>query len=239
MKPFLLLTMLVVLFSCTNHSQPNRVIHLIPAQAFYEALATSPKATILDVRTPEEFKGGHLKEAVNFNIHDSDFDTRIGKLDRNSPVFVYCKAGGRSADAAERLMDIGFTSIYDLEGGYMAWKAAGLETTAAEIVIEEKFTVADFDKLVGSEMPVLIDYYAPWCGPCKKMEPILNRLSAEYDGKVQIVRINVDEAANVVKQQKVENIPVVSTFRKGAEIKRVSGFQDEAAMRAMIEELLH
>jgi thioredoxin 1 len=70
------------------------------------------------------------------------------------------------------------------------------------------------------------------------MEPILNKLSAEYAGKVQIVRINVDEAATVVNSQKIDNIPVVSTFKNGSEIKRVNGFQDEAAMRAMIEEIL-
>jgi thioredoxin-like negative regulator of GroEL len=52
------------------------------------------------------------------------------------------------------------------------------------------------------------------------------------------VRINVDEAANLVKSQKIDNIPVISTFKNGQEIKRVSGFQDEAAMRILIEELL-
>jgi thioredoxin-like negative regulator of GroEL len=70
------------------------------------------------------------------------------------------------------------------------------------------------------------------------MEPILNKLAIEFEGKVQIVRINVDEAAGVVKSQKIDNIPVVSTFKSGQEIKRVNGFQDEAAMRLMIEELL-
>jgi thioredoxin len=133
---------------------------------------------------------------------------------------------------------LGFTSIYDMKGGYMAWSSAGMETTQAERVQAETFTPADFEKLLSSNTPVLIDYYAPWCGPCKKMEPILNKLSAEYEGKVQIVRINVDEASTVVKSQKIDNIPVVSTFKMGQEMKRVNGFQDEAAMRAMIEDLL-
>ena len=120
----------------------------------------------------------------------------------------------------------------------MAWSSAGMETTQAERVQAETFTPADFEKLLSSNTPVLIDYYAPWCGPCKKMEPILNKLSEEFAGKVQIVRINVDEASTVVKSQKIDNIPVVSTFKMGQEMKRVNGFQDEAAMRAMIEDLL-
>jgi thioredoxin len=146
--------------------------------------------------------------------------------------------GGRSADAVTKMKGLGFTTIYDMKGGYMAWASAGMETTKAERVQAENFTQADLDKLLSSGTPILIDYYAPWCGPCKKMEPILNNLSAEYAGKVQIVRINVDEATTVVKSQKIDNIPVVSTFKNGSEIKRVNGFQDEAAMRAMIEEIL-
>lgn len=207
-------------------------------QTFAETLKSTPNATVIDVRTPEEFQGGHLKEAVNFNVLSAEFQAQVGKLDKTQPVFVYCKVGGRSADAVEKMKAMGFETIYDMKGGYMAWSSAGMETTKAERVQEEKFTQSDFDKLLSSATPVLIDYYAPWCGPCKKMEPILNNLSAEFAGKIQIVRVNVDEAADVVKSQKIDNIPVVSTFKNGQEIKRVSGFQDEAQMRLMIEELL-
>jgi thioredoxin-like negative regulator of GroEL len=70
------------------------------------------------------------------------------------------------------------------------------------------------------------------------MEPILSKLSGEFAGKVEIVRINVDEAANLIKAQKIDNIPVICTFKNGQQIKRVNGFQDEAAMRTLIEELL-
>ncbi len=229
---------MIILFSCTNHSQQQRGVQLVSAQAFAETLKATSSATIIDVRTPEEFQGGHLIDAVNFNVLAPDFQAQVSKLDRDQPVFVYCKAGGRSADASEIMKDMGFTIIYDMQGGYKAWSAAGMESTKAERIQEEKFTLADFDKLIASGTPVLIDYYAPWCGPCKKMEPILNKLSAEYEDKVQIIRINVDEAAGVVKSQKIDNIPVVSTFKMGLEMKRVNGFQDEAAMRAMMEDLL-
>ena len=238
MKRTVFSLLLVLLFSCTNHSQQNQGVQLVTVQAFSEALKATPNATIIDVRTPEEYQLGHLKDAVNFNVLGPDFNTLVNKLDKSQPVFVYCKVGGRSADAVERMKGLGFTSIYDMKGGYMAWSSAGMETTQAERVQAETFTPADFEKLLSSNTPVLIDYYAPWCGPCKKMEPVLNKLSEEFAGKVQIVRINVDEASTVVKSQKIDNIPVVSTFKMGQEMKRVNGFQDEAAMRAMIEDLL-
>jgi len=238
MKGILLSTLMIILFSCTNHSQKQQGVQLVSTQAFSEALKATPNATIIDVRTPEEFQGGHLKDAVNFNVLEADFNAQVSKLDKTQPVFVYCKVGGRSADAVERMKGMGFTTIYDMKGGYMAWSSAGMESTKAERIQEEKFTIADFEKLLASGTPVLIDYYAPWCGPCKKMEPILNQLSSEFAGKVEIVRINVDEAANLVKSQKIDNIPVISTFKNGKEIKRVNGFQDEAAMRGLLEELL-
>jgi len=238
MKSLVLSVALLTLFSCANHSQQPQGVQLVSVQAFSEALKATSNATIIDVRTPEEFQSGHLQDAVNFNVLGTEFQSQVSKLDKTQPVFVYCKVGGRSADAVAKMKGMGFTTIYDMKGGYMAWASAGMETTKAERVQEEKFTQADFDKLTSSSTPILIDYYAPWCGPCKKMEPILNNLSAEYAGKVQIVRINVDEAASVVKSQKIDNIPVVSTFKGGVEIKRVNGFLDETAMRAMIEELL-
>jgi len=238
MKAILLSTLLLLFFSCTNHSQQKQGVQLVSVQAFSEALKATPNATIVDVRTPEEFQGGHLKDAVNFNVLGPEFQSQLSKLDKTQPVFVYCKVGGRSADAVEKMKGMGFTTIYDMKGGYMAWSSAGMETTKAERIQEEKFTQADFEKLISSGTPILIDYYAPWCGPCKKMEPILQALATEFAGKVEIVRINVDEAATLVKAQKIDNIPVVSTFKNGQEIKRVNGFQDETAMRSMIEELL-
>jgi thioredoxin len=238
MKGILLSTLMIFFFSCTNHSQQQHGVQLVNVQAFAEALKRSSSATIIDVRTPEEFQGGHLKDAVNFNVLAPEFANQVSQLDRDHTVFVYCKAGGRSADAASIMKDMGFDIIYDMQGGYMAWSAAGMESTKAERIQEEKFTLADFEKLIASGTPVLIDYYAPWCGPCKKMEPILNKLSIEFAGKVEIVRINVDEATNLVKSQKIDNIPVISTFKNSLEMKRVNGFQDEAAMRSLIEELL-
>ncbi|MFN5621373.1 MAG: thioredoxin domain-containing protein [Flavobacteriales bacterium] len=238
MKHILLTSMLMVALSCAQHSQNTNSLQLVSVSDFSAALNASGDAQIIDVRTPEEFATGHLEKAQNINIYDADFAQRIGQLDKEAPVFVYCKAGGRSADAAGQMQKMGFKHVYDLKGGFMAWSAAGKPSTQASVIIAETFTVDDYEKLLLSGEPLLIDYYAPWCGPCKKMEPILNALTPEFQGKVKIIRINVDEAKTLVKREKIENIPVVTCIKSGKEIKRVNGFQDETALRGMIGELL-
>jgi len=81
---------------------------------------------LIDVRTPQEFASGHLENAVNLDYFDSDFDAQFKNLDKNKPVYLYCKSGRRSANAAEKLEDMGFEKIYDLEGGTLNWQAKGL-----------------------------------------------------------------------------------------------------------------
>lgn len=238
MKQLLLTATLMVALSCTQHSQHANTLKMVSVEEFSTALSSSVSPQLIDVRTPEEYATGHLESAQNINIYDRDFGERIAKLDKEKAVFVYCKAGGRSADAAAQLHEMGFKQVYDLQGGFMAWSSAGKPSSQATLVIADTFTITDYEKLLQSGEPLLIDYYAPWCGPCKKMEPILATLTTEFAGKVTIVRINVDEAKALVKQEKIDNIPVVTCIKSGKEIKRVNGFQDEAAMRAMIGELL-
>lgn len=238
MKKIALSAIIMFALSCSQHSQNTNSLQLISVSDFSAALNAAGDAQIIDVRTPEEFATGHLENAQNINIYDADFAQRIGQLDKEAPVFVYCKAGGRSADAAGQMQKMGFKHVYDMKGGFMAWSAAGKPSTQASVIIAETFTVDDYEKLLQSGEPLMIDYYAPWCGPCKKMEPILNALSSEFEGKVRIVRINVDEAKTLVKREKIENIPVVTCIKSGKEIKRVNGFQDETALRGMIKDLL-
>lgn len=80
---------------------------------------------LVDVRTPEEFTSGHIANAVNININDANFQTKIATLDKSKPVLVYCKSGGRSGRASSILKEIGFTNITDLDGGITSWKAEG------------------------------------------------------------------------------------------------------------------
>ena len=76
---------------------------------------------MVDVRTPEEYQQGHIDNAVNIDWMDTSFDSRVQNLDKDKTIYVYCKKGGRSAKAYEKLSAFGFKNIVDLEGGYDAW----------------------------------------------------------------------------------------------------------------------
>lgn len=76
---------------------------------------------LIDVRTPQEYKNGFIDDAVNFNINDDTFIDQIDALDKNEPVYLYCRMGGRSNRAAELMKARGFKKIYDYSGGYDDW----------------------------------------------------------------------------------------------------------------------
>jgi rhodanese-related sulfurtransferase len=102
------------------------VIVNVDAKTFGELSASQP-GVILDVRTPEEWAEGTISGAERINYHDDNFAQQVDKLDKNIPVYVYCRSGGRSSSAADLLKDKGFTKIYNLDGGITSWKENGFE----------------------------------------------------------------------------------------------------------------
>lgn len=80
---------------------------------------------VIDVRTPQEWQQGHLKGAVHSNVFDEDFDAKIRKLKPSATYIVYCKSGGRSAGAVERMKKAGLKRVHNMIGGYMEWMALG------------------------------------------------------------------------------------------------------------------
>lgn len=88
-------------------------------------IAENPALTILDVRTPDEFKEGHIKGAVNVDINGDDFEKKVKALDQTKPVLVHCEAGGRSARALDELEGkVKFPQVYHLKSGFRGWKNA-------------------------------------------------------------------------------------------------------------------
>jgi rhodanese-related sulfurtransferase len=83
---------------------------------------------IVDVRTPEEFKSGHLADAVNIDYRSPDFKSNVDKLDRNKEYLIYCRSGARSAGATQMMLDLGFTRLHNLTGGITGWINAGYPT---------------------------------------------------------------------------------------------------------------
>lgn len=98
-------------------------VELLNSDKFKQKLDVE-NVQLVDVRTPEEFAEGHLPNAINVNVMDDNFDAEMAKLDKEKPVMVYCKSGGRSAKAASKLKVQGFKNISDLDGGITSWKQA-------------------------------------------------------------------------------------------------------------------
>ena len=82
---------------------------------------------LIDVRTPKEYAQGHLKNSVNIDFYDGTFYDDMNKLDKNKELYIYCRSGGRSGKAAKQLEKMGFTRVYDLQGGIINWGNNNLE----------------------------------------------------------------------------------------------------------------
>ena len=92
-------------------------------------------------------------------------------------------------------------------------------------------------KVSTAERPIVVDFWAPWCMPCKVTKPILELLAKEYANKVEFLPINSDDSRDVLEQFKVIGIPTVLTIRNGKVVGRVTGAQNESVFRAMFEAL--
>jgi rhodanese-related sulfurtransferase len=124
----MLLLFALVIFQGCKEREPA-VVKVISPQEVYDAVyGKNANVQLLDVRTTEEYQASHLKNAQNICVTNDDFQEKVKKLDKNKPVYVYCKKGGRSAAAAKILSDMGFKQVYDLQGGITNWEEDGLET---------------------------------------------------------------------------------------------------------------
>lgn len=127
-KLSILLGLTVILFftACKENSVAQEIQVLTP-QEFHDAMLDKKDVQLVDVRTPEEFAEGHLDNALNINISETDFITEAEKLDLEKPIYIYCRSGKRSAKAALVLKDVGFKEIYDMKGGFIHWEEDGLQ----------------------------------------------------------------------------------------------------------------
>lgn len=121
MKHFLVTTLLLIFSAMSFAADP--VKHVKADEA--AKILSAEKVVIVDVRTPDEFKEGHIKGAKNIDIMSPDFESQLGKLDKTQPTLVHCQAGGRSTRALPVLEKLGFTHVIHLDEGFGGWVTAG------------------------------------------------------------------------------------------------------------------
>ncbi len=94
------------------------------------------------------------------------------------------------------------------------------------------------DEVLSSQVPVIVDYWADWCAPCKQLSPILDELSNEYEGQIKIVKVDTTAEPNLAAEQGVLSLPTLQFYKNGRVEKSVSGAKPKRALAKMIDELL-
>lgn len=100
-------------------------------------------------------------------------------------------------------------------------------------------TKDNFDnEILKAQIPVVVDFYADWCGPCKMMSPLMEKLSGEYEGKVKFCKVNVDDEEELAIQNEVQSIPLFVLYKDGQVIDKAVGARAEDEMRELISKAL-
>jgi len=223
--------LVAVVMSCSPNSEFE-----VPVEVFQQQLSQRVDAHLLDVRTPEEFATGHIPGALNIDWNAAQFEAEVQGFDRSKKVFVYCLSGPRSASAGAKLRLMGFQDVVELKGGMMAWRKARMpeEGSGAKGGTDPEA----FARITSSEVPVLVDFYAEWCAPCKKMQPDLEQLEKEANGRYRIVRIDADASRALCAELGIDALPDVRIYHLGDEVWSHRGYVDRAGMEQALQATL-
>lgn len=223
LKSIIATAIIILSISCSN----SQNFKSVDVTAFKSTLEKTNNAQLIDVRTAEEYAGGHIDNAKNIDWNGNDFDTQVASLDKTKPVLVYCLSGGRSKKAAAKLNELGFKEVIELNGGYLAWEKANPKTNA----VWSGMTQEEYAKLLTSDKTVVIDFYAEWCAPCKKMAPYLEKMNTELAGKVIIHRIDADKNKSLFNALGYQGLPVLLVYKNGKETFKKNEFVSAEELR--------
>ena len=107
------------------------------------------------------------------------------------------------------------------------------------IVMEYKFTKENFEsEVMNSDVPVLVDFYADWCGPCKMMSPVVDNIAEKYTGKAKVGKVNVDEQQEIAVQFGIMSIPSFVFIKNGKKVDQAMGAMPASALESKLEQIL-
>lgn len=206
-KTFALIYILLafVLFvGCTPNSSTSGEYQKMTAEEAKARMDSGDEIIVVDVRTAEEFESGHIEGAVLIP-NESISDTQPALLsDLDAEILIYCRSGNRSAQAAKKLLAIGYTNVYDF-GGIIDWPyetvtgSADTQDISDTTGILSSFTAIDVDgntvneSILAGRKLTMVNIWATFCSPCIDEMPELGKLNAEYsDQGFQVVGIVID-----------------------------------------------
>jgi thioredoxin 1 len=211
MNKIFLIGFWLICISCQSTSQSISTIKVNE----FEKRMTAPDVQLVDVRTADEYDGGHLPNAKNMDVNEDEFATQIKTLDKTKPIFVYCLSGGRSKAAAKEMAAAGLTNITNMDGGVMAWRAATKSLVTDKPIVNNSMSMAAYKALITKDKPVLVEFYAPWCGPCKILKPQVEKIGKEQKDNMYVQFVDVDEHKQLADELKIKSIPILMYYDNG------------------------
>ena len=177
---------------------------ILAPEDFAEALKRGENTILIDLRSVNEFSNGHIFGATHIDFGLSTYEWRFAELDTEQNLFIYCKDGKRSKEAAIYLESQGFNSVTVLKGGLKAWLNEGYTLTPEELIPPRELTFVGFNRILDMEHLVIVDFYLPGDQNCRTIEPVLDELAITYSGKIKILRIDMDHYTYLAAKMEIE-----------------------------------
>jgi len=229
MKQITLTSIIIAFFVCCSSAQ----LQSVSVDEFEKQLIEANGEQLIDVRTPQEYEKYRIQGAKNINFRSADFAKEIEKLDKERPVLVYCLAGPRSKLALAVFQKAGFKTVYELDKGINAWLAAG-KPVDQDLSGKEDLTVKEYDAITSSKGYVLVDFFAPWCAPCRKMLPIVEDLAKTHPGKFKLLTVDFDKNRLLINEKQVSSVPYLVIFKDGKKVWEKRGEASKEELMKML-----
>jgi thioredoxin len=229
-RSILVLISLLFISSCAQNSDATAQSVKDVSVSEFKLLIETGDGILLDVRTPDEISGGYIENSTHINYYDSKFEQKLSLIPKDKTIYVYCLSGGRSLKAAQKLLELGQSEVYNLKGGIRSWKShkypLELGTTISTPTIKS-MSMEELQSILSTESIVLIDFHTEWCVPCKKMAPVIEEIEKENTNRLKVVKLDLDAHEGISNEFNITAVPTYLIYKNGKEVWRASGTQSK------------
>ncbi len=219
-----MLYLMIIVYSVSCGNLNSQIIEDLDIEAFHLML-NKGDGIIIDVRTAKEFSSGHITEATNIDYYSEQFLEKLNIVRKDLPIYIYCRSGGRSSSAANKMKKLGFKKVYNLLGGIASWESKGYETissTVAPISKQPSISTVELTRILDENNVILINFSTQWCVPCKKMKPVIEEIQRE-NTNMKVLFIDADINKGLVTEYQINSVPTLIIFHNAKEVFRNVG----------------